>query len=54
MLYALVHGLECIVDTVGKQVWVHVDEGVIHPGLVPLLPVRSCDPQVLKRLKLPS
>ncbi len=54
MLGTLVHGLERIVDAVCEQFWIHVDEGIVHPRLVPLLPVSSRDPQVLERLKLPS
>ena len=48
----LVHGLEGVVDTVDEDVCIDVDERVIHPCLVPLLPVCSCDPQVPEGFKL--
>ena len=54
VFHTLVHGLEGVVDTVSEQFRVHVDERVVHPGLVPLLPVSSRDPQVLVGLKLSS
>ena len=52
MFDTLVHGLEGIVDTVDEDVCIDVDERVVHPCLVPLLPVRSSDPQVLEGFKL--
>ena len=47
------HDLKGVVDTVGQQLWVDIHQGVVHPGLVPLLPVRCRQPQVLIRLKFP-
>ena len=52
MFDTLVHGLEGVVDTVDEDVCIDVDERVVHPCLVPLLPVRSSDPQVLEGFKL--
>ena len=52
ILDTLVHDFECTVDIGGQQLGVNVDEGVIHPGLVPLEPVSSSQPQVLKWLKV--
>ena len=52
MFDTLVHGFEDIVDTVDEDVCIDVDERVVHPCLVPLLPVRSSDPQVLEGFKL--
>ena len=50
----LVHGLVCIVDTVDEDIRIYVDEGVVHPSLIPLLPVCCSNPQVLERLKVLS
>ena len=52
MFDTLVHGLEGVVDTVDEDVCIDVDERVVHPCLVPLLPVGSSDPQVLEGFKL--
>ena len=54
MLDALVHDLEGIVDGVGEEFRVHVHQGIMHPGLVPLLPVSSRQPHVLVWLELTS
>ncbi len=51
ILDTLVHDLEGAVDIGGKELRVNVDEGVIHPGLVPLEPISSSYPQILERLK---
>lgn len=52
MFYTLVHGLEGIVDTVDEDISVNVDERIVHPRLIPLLPVCCCDPKVLEWFKL--
>lgn len=39
VLDALVDGPVRIVDIVGQQLSINVDQGVVHPGLVPLQPV---------------
>ena len=50
----LVHGLEGVVDTVDWDVCIDVDERLVHPCLIPLLPVCSSDLQVLEGFKLLS
>ena len=50
----LVDGPIALGDILGQQLRVDVDEGVVHPGLVPLEPVRSCHPEILERLKVSS
>ena len=52
MFDTLVHGLEGIVDTVDEDACIDVDEKVVHPCLVPLLPVRRSDPRVLEGFKV--
>ncbi len=52
ILDTLMHDLEGTVNVSSKKLRINVDKGVIHPCLVPLEPVSSSKPQVLKRLKL--
>ena len=49
---ALVHRLEGVADVGPQQLWINVDQRVIHPGVVPLEPVGCHDPQVLVGLKV--
>lgn len=42
MLDTLMHDLEGTVDISSKELRVNIDEGVVHPGLIPLEPVSSC------------
>jgi len=45
VLDTLVHGLEGIANVGSQQLWVNVDEGVVHPRLMPLQPDSHCHPQ---------
>ena len=38
MLHTLMHGLEGTADVGTEHLWVYVDQGIIHPGVVPLQP----------------
>ena len=53
MLHTLMHGLEGTADVGTEQLWVYVDQGIIHPGVVPLQPAGSHYPEVLVGLKVP-
>ena len=52
MLDTLVHGLEGTANVGSQQLWVNVDEGVIHPRLMPLQPVSHRHPEVLVWVKV--
>ena len=52
MFDALVHGLEGIADVGSQQLRVDVDEGVVHPRLMPLEPISHRHPEVLVGVKV--
>ena len=52
MFGTLAHGLEGIADVGSQQLWVDVDEGVIHPRLMPLQPISHRHPEVLVGVKV--
>ena len=53
-LDALVHGLECIGNVVGHELCIDIDQRLVHPALLPTLPVSSCLPQISVWLKIPQ
>ena len=54
MFHTLVHCLESVIDIVGEELGIDVNEGIVHPRLMPLDPVCRSDPKVLVGLKLTS
>ena len=54
MFDTFVHGLVGVAHAVDEYVRIYVDERVVHPSVIPFLPVCCCDPQVFERFKFTS
>lgn len=52
MFNALENRLKCIVYILFQLFRIYCSEGIIHPTVVPLLPVGGCQPHVLEWLKV--
>lgn len=52
MLNTLEDCLEGVVNILFQLFCVYGGEGIVHPTVIPLQPVRCCQPHVLKRLKV--
>ena len=52
MLNTLEDRLECIVYILFQLFRINCSERIVHPTVVPLLPVRSCQPHVFEWLKV--
>ena len=52
MLNTLEDCLEGVVNILFQLFGVYGGEGIVHPTVIPLQPIRCCQPHVLKRLKV--